>query len=729
MPRLFFSAFLSVSLFFFGLSFGARYEAEIHAIPEDTNQVSSWIYAPQNVDSPKWWAKDLSKWKPLVNSQVCPGTLAPESNAQQLVYDFHFLGPGTIEYFAFGTDVPKIEGEILIGMKVQIHEKDGKPLNLPFNLRFLDPSGECHQIPLNIRCNGWRIGKIQSSGGCWGGDGDHTLQFPCRFESVTMDRKFDGYKVEGRLVVEDIRFFTRRELETMMNVELADESLRAGKNIFPAAASSDGSSPKIRFRVTPDARFADRPVFVQVDRRTNGNFSQEAEPNQTVFPISKGEIELERNALPGFESFIFTPFWEENGQKHFGQPLKYSFVVPYADPSPKYGSADFRNRWFCVSTHANIGCVDRLATAGFGMIRDDCIWRGIEREKGVYTFPKYLDDYVDHVLSLGLEPLLIILYSNALYDGDDFPHTEEGLAAYSRYAAEVVKHFKGRVRYFEVWNEWNGGCTMPQARHTKSNSPENYVRLLASASKAMRAANPDIFIIGGGGDHPTWHRKQIEREMELGVMKYCDAYSVHPYVQPNTPEGAKMPDRLREIIDLMRQNGCETPRLWLTELGWPTDRGLTFPGGKDSDSGTREEYSARMFVQSALEYRSIPEIERYFWYDLQNDGTDLNYNEHNFGILHNHTTGWQPKPVLAAMGTLARLLGDAEVTACRELWTENLRVWKIARPDRTIYCAWTTEGEETIRLPNEPTRVLGLYGNELPPETRTVTPQPVYFVE
>jgi len=708
--------------------------AEIHAIPEDTAQASASLYVPMDADSPKWWAKDLTKWKPFVNSQVCPGTLAEESNAERLVYDFHFLGPGTIEYFAFGTDVPKIPGEMFIGMRVRINEKDGKELNLPFNLRFVDPSGECHQIPLNIRCNGWRIGKIKSSGGCWGGDGDRKLQFPCRFESVTMDRKFDGYKVEGRLVVEDIRFFTHHELESMIHVELADEILRQGKNIFPASefpasGPSDGSTPKIRFRVTPTKPFTSRPLSVQVERLTNGNFSLNAEPQTRVFPVSEGEIELERNALPGFESFIFTPILEENSQKRVGQPLKYSFVVPYADPSPKYGSADFRNRWFCVSTHANIGCVDRLATAGFGMIRDDCIWRGIEREKGVYKFPKYLDDYVDYVNSIGLEPLLIILYSNALYDGDDFPHTEEGIAAYSSYAAKVVKHFKGRVRYFEVWNEWIGACTMPQARNTKSNSPENYVRLLASASRAMREANPEIFIIGGGGDHPTGHRKQIEREMELGVMNYCDAYSVHPYIQPNTPEGAKMPEHLREIIDLMRKNGCEKPRLWLTELGWPTDRGLTFQNAKESSSSIREEYSARMFVQSAIQYQAIPEIEHYFWYDMQNDGTDLSYNENNFGILHNHTTGWQPKPVLAAMGTLARLTGDAKITACEELSTENLRVWKIVRPDGEIYCAWTVQGEETIQLPKKPARVLGLYGNELPTETQVVTQQPVYFVE
>ena len=84
MPRLFFSAFLSV--FFFAFSVGARCEAEVRAIPEDTNQVSSWIYAPQDADSPKWWAKDLSKWNPLLSDQVCPGTLAPESNDQRLAF-------------------------------------------------------------------------------------------------------------------------------------------------------------------------------------------------------------------------------------------------------------------------------------------------------------------------------------------------------------------------------------------------------------------------------------------------------------------------------------------------------------------------------------------------------------------------------------------------------------------------------------------------------------------
>jgi len=724
------------------LSFGLK-ASEIRAIPEDTLRSSAFLFSVQDGDSPKWWSSAPEKWQPFQNAQTCRTAAGKGFGSEKLVFDFEFVGHGGIEYLAFGADIPEITEERFIGIRYDLKESNGQPLQLPFNLRFIDPSGECHQIPLNHSSNGWLIGRIDSSGGCWGGDRDKTLQFPCRFESVTMDRKFDGYAVKGRLEVEDIRFFTKNEIRPMIHVELADEELRGGTNILPV---SGGSARKIRFRFSALDEFKELPLFVEIRRVRNPNFSladdedlseetvsSDLGPNdfqKVTVPVAQGEIEIEHGVQSGFESIIFTPILSENGAETIGQPLKFSFSVPYADSSPEIGSPEFRNRWFGVSTHANIGCVDRLSLAGFGMIRDDCVWRHIEKEKGVYSFPKYLDEYVNRTLELGLEPLIIILYSNPLYDGDDFPHTEEGIAAYSRYASEVVRHFQGRCRYFEVWNEWNGACTMNHAAHTGSNTPENYVRLLKAASKAMREANPDIFIIGGGGDHYVYHKKQIQREMELGVMKYCDAYSIHPYIYPKTPESEGYLEKMKEIISLMRENGCETPRVWLTELGWPTYRGLRFDLEKENASVNREEFSARMFVRYALECRSLPEIERFFWYDLQNDGMDAGFNEHNFGILQNHQTGWQPKAVYSAMGTLIRLTADAEVSLCSELSTEKTRVWKIVRKDgETILCAWTLEENETAVFSGgmKIRKVLGLYGNELPPETRLVTPQPIYF--
>lgn len=716
---------------------------EIRAIPEDTLRSSSFLWAVQNPDSPKWWAADPEKWGAIHSSQTCRTTRGKEFGAEKLVFDFEFVGHGGIEYLAFHADIPEITEERFIGIRYELQEADGKPLQLPFNLRFLDPSGECHQIPLQYSANGWLIGKICSSDGSWGGDKDKTLQFPCRFESVTMDRKFDGYAVKGRLEVKDMRFFTKNEIRSMIRVELADEETRRGTNVFPV---SEGPAQKIRFRFSPTEEFRDRPIFVEIRHEKNSNFSlaDDRNPNEetvspdlgakdfrkAVVPVTQREIELERSVKSGFETFIFTPFLRENGVEQIGQPLKFAFTVPYAEADAGVDFLNLRSRWFGVSTHVNIDCVDRLSLAGFGMVRDDCIWRHVEKEKGVYSFPKHLDDYVDRSLELGLEPLIIILYSNPLYDDADFPHTEEGVAAYARYAAEVVRHFKGRCRCFEVWNEWNGACSMRHAAHTGSNSPENYVRLLKVASKAMREANPDIFIIGGGGDHYVFHKKQIEEEMAQGVMKYCDAYSIHPYIYPKTPESEGYLEKMKEIVSIMRQNGCENPRIWLTELGWPTYRGLHFDVEKENASLNREEFSARMFVRYALECRSLPEIETFFWYDLQNDGMDPGYNENNFGLLHNRQTGWQPKAVYSAMGTLIHLMKDATVSLCSELSTDELRVWKIARNDgETILCAWTLQENETIVFSEEMKvqKVVGLYGNEMPLETRLVTPQPIYF--
>ncbi len=738
----FFRLFLTLGLFFPTVSVSLNAN-EIRAIPEDTLRCAAYFFSVQDVDSPKWWAANPDKWRPFQNVQTCRTTAGEGFGSEKLVFDFEFAGHGGIEYLAFGADIPEITEERFIGIRCDLRESNGTPLQLPFNLRFVDPSGECHQIPLKYLSNGWLIGKITSSPGCWGGDRDKKLQFPCRFESVTMDRKFDGYAVKGRLEVEDMRFFTKNEIHSMIRVELADDELRGGTNVFHV---SEDSSPKIRFRFSPTEEFKGRPLFVEIRHERNPNFSladggelneetvsPDLGPNdfrKSVVPVTQGEIELERGAKSGFETFIFTPILRENGEEKLGRPLKFAFTVPFAEAGGGTDGLNVRNRWFGVSTHANIGCVDRLSLAGFGMIRDDCIWRHVEKEKGVYSFPKYLDDYVDRSLELGLEPLIIILYSNPLYDEADFPHTEEGLAAYARYAAEVVRHFKGRCRYFEVWNEWNGGCSMKHAEHTGSNTPENYVRLLKTASRAMREANPDIVIIGGGGDHYVYHKKQIAKEMELGVMNYCDAYSIHPYIYPNTPESEGYLEKMKEIVSIMRQNGCENPRIWLTELGWPTYRGLHFDREKEQSALNREEFSARMFVRYALECRSLPEIETFFWYDLQNDGMDAGYNENNFGILHNHQTGWQPKAVYSAMGTLVPLMDGAAVSLCSELSTDELRVWKIVRNDgETILCAWTLDKNETIVFPEEikVRKVFGLYGNEMPLETRLVTPQPIYF--
>lgn len=106
-----------------------------------------------------------------------------------------------------------------------------------------------------------------------------------------------------------------------------------------------------------------------------------------------------------------------------------------------------------------------MAKSGVKYARIQSGWQRTEQQKGVYDFA-WLDAIVDNLIAIGIEPWMCLCYGNALYTegaktvfgavGCPPIHTEEERAAWYAYAAAVARHFKGRVHYYEVWNEPDG---------------------------------------------------------------------------------------------------------------------------------------------------------------------------------------------------------------------------------------------------------------------------------
>src|SRR5437868_12353189 len=69
--------------------------------------------------------------------------------------------------------------------------------------------------------------------------------------------------------------------------------------------------------------------------------------------------------------------------------------------------------------------VAMIAAAGFGFVRMDFFWAGIERQKGRYDFSGY-DHLVSALTGHGIRPLFILDYGNPLYDEGLSPHTDAG---------------------------------------------------------------------------------------------------------------------------------------------------------------------------------------------------------------------------------------------------------------------------------------------------------------
>ena len=111
---------------------------------------------------------------------------------------------------------------------------------------------------------------------------------------------------------------------------------------------------------------------------------------------------------------------------------------------------------------------DKVAALGVKWIRLQSGWQKTEKEEGVYDF-EWLDSQVDELLKRGLKPWICLCYGNVLYDelakqyvgavGCPPIRTEKAYNAWLKYVEAMAKHFKGRVEYYEVWNESDGGWT------------------------------------------------------------------------------------------------------------------------------------------------------------------------------------------------------------------------------------------------------------------------------
>lgn len=115
---------------------------------------------------------------------------------------------------------------------------------------------------------------------------------------------------------------------------------------------------------------------------------------------------------------------------------------------------------------------DKVAALGVKWIRIQSGWARTEQKKGIYDFT-WLDNVVDNLLRRGLMPWLCLCYGNGIYDGDaakafgavGYPpvRNEEQKQAWHRYVIETVRRYKGRIAWFEVWNEpdwcWKHGVS------------------------------------------------------------------------------------------------------------------------------------------------------------------------------------------------------------------------------------------------------------------------------
>lgn len=224
-------------------------------------------------------------------------------------------------------------------------------------------------------------------------------------------------------------------------------------------------------------------------------------------------------------------------------------------------------------------------------------------------------------------------------------------AAFAPVAADIMAHYRGRIRYWEIWNEPNA-WTKSGAGGTYSGGsfmyPSNYAALLQATYHAAKEVRhlPVTIISGGvfghsiGGIYTAQNagadylRQVFGRWRSEGLARFpLDAVGQHLYIsQGGAVSAAQVARYLNWVHAVPAAYGLPKMPTFVTELGWTTG----------SVSAAVQGANLTTALGAA---RAAPYVATVVVFNLRH-GPGLDY-----GV---YTASWQPTPALEAFRRAAQ---------------------------------------------------------------------------
>ena len=200
-------------------------------------------------------------------------------------------------------------------------------------------------------------------------------------------------------------------------------------------------------------------------------------------------------------------------------------------------------------------------------------WNSVEQEKGKYVIDPMADETITECAGNGVNVVLVLGFTNWLYtpEGHRDPkqakqiwETQEGwygqipgghgtlpaatvpgmMEGYKNYVRFMVRHFKDRVRYFEIWNEERMYFPAPTA----------YCEWVKSVVPIIREEAPEAKILLGGMNPPKGggvDREFLEACLKEGVGKLVDVIAWHPFYGTD-PESPQYKNYTNDVKDMKK---------------------------------------------------------------------------------------------------------------------------------------------------------------------------------
>ncbi len=320
--------------------------------------------------------------------------------------------------------------------------------------------------------------------------------------------------------------------------------------------------------------------------------------------------------------------------------------------------------------------VQMIADAGFHWLRQEFTWEDIEiHGKGDFEDRRHEPhrsawEKYDHIVDLAGQYDLEVTarlsnppaWTRGGGDAGGSKAPPDDLADWGDYVYAVVSRYRGRVRYYQLWNEPN----IYDEWGEQPVDPEGYTHLLCEGYRRAREADPDAVIVSGAlaptvelkpGPEPNAGVNEfvfLQRMYDAGAADCFDVLAVNDYMLWSGPTDHRMRplninfSRPLYIRDIMVANGDAAKPIWISEMNSnavPNDPAIGDLGAYGQVTPEQQARYATLAYQRAMEEWPWVGVVN-FWFFKRADDTERNQSWYYFRMVEPDFT---PMPVYEAM--------------------------------------------------------------------------------